>query len=171
MIIGKLLVVFTSVACLSYGANASHSRAMVHDSWASKAKLEIAIDSLEKRNDALSLAYLGMCESMMASHVSWPGTKLDYFNEGKKKIESACLKNFWNAEIRYIRLMVQLNAPSFLGYNSNVETDFDFFCKYLKLEKTSSEWKLKFIDELLKIKKLSKTKVRKLEELKEEIKK
>jgi hypothetical protein len=171
MVVGKYFVVLISVVCLSYGAMAKHSREIVHDSWTSKEKLEIAIDTLEKRNDALSMAYLGLCESMMASHVIWPGSKLEYFNKGKKRIEDACLRDIWNAEIRYIRLMVQLNAPSFLGYNVNIESDFDVFCKYLMLEKFSNEWKWKFVGEMLKIKKLSKTKSATLEKLREQIKK
>jgi hypothetical protein len=43
--------------------------------------------------------------------------------EGKNKLETTISKNPTNIEYYFLRYMIQDNAPSFLGYNSNLESD------------------------------------------------
>ena len=52
--------------------------------------------------------------------------------KGKENIEEAIRKEPNNTELRFIRLSVQKNAPSFLGYKSNVQEDTDFIKKRLR---------------------------------------
>ncbi len=61
----------------------------------------------------------------MKVHLS-PISKLNTFKEGKKNIEQAIKKEPENVELRFIRLSVQKNAPSFLGYKSNINEDAKF---------------------------------------------
>lgn len=65
----------------------------------------------------------------MANHVFNPVTKLRYFNNGKSILENAIAKAPANTELRYLRLTIQLNAPSFLGYNKMIEADKMFLQK------------------------------------------
>jgi hypothetical protein len=58
-----------------------------------------------------------------------PATKLHLFKEGKKRLEAAIQREPGNAEYRFLRLIVQENAPGFLGYKSNIETDGAFIRK------------------------------------------
>jgi len=51
-------------------------------------------------------------------------TKISYFNEGKNEIEQQINAHPELVELKFIRLMVQLNAPSFLGYSENIDKDF-----------------------------------------------
>jgi len=58
---------------------------------------------------------------------------LKTFNSGKQNIDAALGLDPENVEIRFIRLSVQKNAPSFLGYNSNIKEDSDFIKKHRHL--------------------------------------
>lgn len=107
------------------------------------------IQDLEKAEKSpLFLAYLGALQTIWANHVFSPVSKLKTFNQGKKNIEKAVSSDKDNAEIRFIRLSVQKNAPSFLGYNSMIKTDEAF----LKTHRTkiTSELVQSKIDILLK---------------------
>jgi len=79
-----------------------------------------------KNNSATHLAYLGGLQAIWANHVFSPISKLNTFKEGKKNIEQAIKKEPDNVELRFIRLSVQKNAPSFLGYKSNINEDTEF---------------------------------------------
>lgn len=79
-----------------------------------------------KNVSATHLAYLGGLQTIWANHVFNPFSKLNTFKQGKKNIEEAIKKEPDNVEIRFIRLSVQKNAPSFLGYRSNINEDTEF---------------------------------------------
>lgn len=82
------------------------------------------IDSLTSRKDkSLYLGYLGGYQTIWANHVFNPFTKLSTFNRGKKNIDTAIKSDISNPELRYIRLSVQKNAPSFLDYSNNIGDD------------------------------------------------
>ncbi|MEG2162816.1 hypothetical protein AB670_03974 [Chryseobacterium sp. MOF25P] len=85
-----------------------------------------------KTNSATHLAYLGGVQTIWANHVFSPISKLNSFKKGKENIEEAIRKEPNNTELRFIRLSVQKNAPSFLGYKSNVQEDTDFIKKRLR---------------------------------------
>jgi len=82
----------------------------------------------EKKNElkSVELAYLGALETIWANHVINPFSKLKAFRDGKEKIEKAATQTPKNIEISYLRLSVQKNAPSFLGYNDNINEDTEF---------------------------------------------
>jgi hypothetical protein len=52
-----------------------------------------------------------------------PFTKLERFNKGKDLLEAVISQNKSNAEYRFLRLMVQENAPSILGYDEAIQQD------------------------------------------------
>lgn len=79
-----------------------------------------------KDHSATHLGYLGGLQTIWANHVFSPISKLNTFNKGKKNIEQAIKKEPKNVELRFIRLSVQKNAPSFLGYYSNIKEDMQF---------------------------------------------
>lgn len=104
-----------------------------------KALCEKFISELEKTKDnsARHLAYLGSLQTIWAHHVFSPISKLNTFNKGKKNIEQAIKKEPENVELRFVRLSVQKNAPSFLGYKSNVKEDAEFIRKSRHQVKTA----------------------------------
>lgn len=52
-----------------------------------------------------------------------PFTKLERFNKGKDLLEACIFQNKTNVEYRFLRLMVQENAPSILGYDDAIQKD------------------------------------------------
>lgn len=85
-------------------------------------------------------AYLGAAKTLMAEYSYAPWSKLNYFEEGKKLIEEAIQKDSQNPEYRYLRFLIQFNAPDFLGYSSQLKEDYEFIEAYLKTTKAHSDW-------------------------------
>ncbi|WP_443938882.1 hypothetical protein [Pedobacter sp. MW01-1-1] len=81
-----------------------------------------------KRNakEPIYLGYLGGFQTIYAKHLLNPFSKLKTFNQGRKNIDGAIIQASDSVELRYIRLSVQKNAPSFLGYSGMVNQDTDF---------------------------------------------
>lgn len=52
-----------------------------------------------------------------------PFSKLERFNKGKELLEAVIALNRTNTEYRFLRLMVQENAPSILGYDDAIQQD------------------------------------------------
>ena len=92
------------------------------DSKTANAKLTTLLASTDS-NDALLNGYRGAAMMMEANHVFNPITKLSRFKKGKQVIENAIKSDGMNVELRFIRLTIQTNVPSFLGYSSAIEAD------------------------------------------------
>lgn len=75
-------------------------------------------------------SYQAVCHSAMAQFVFNPYTKYKMFNEGKDRLEVAISKE-QGVENTFLRLIVQLNTPSFLGYSSNIEEDLAYLKAHL----------------------------------------
>jgi hypothetical protein len=79
---------------------------------------------------ALSLpdrdAYEGTLLMRKAGLIKNKKQQLALFKEGKIKLESAIAQDSINCEYRLLRLMIQENAPSILGYNKQMKEDADF---------------------------------------------
>ncbi len=69
------------------------------------------------------IGYKGMSNLMVCYHSFNPYTKYTNFIKGKNILEQAINKDPNNIELRFLRLSVQLNVPSFLGYSSNINED------------------------------------------------
>lgn len=74
----------------------------------------------------LLLAYKASATMMMANHVGNPFSKLSYFKKGRKMFDQAVAIDKSNVELKVLRYVVQINAPSFLGYNGDIESDKTF---------------------------------------------
>lgn len=109
-------------------------------------KREIIVSDLK---DKITInAYKGVCKMMMAEYVSNPISKYSWFNEGKDMLEQSIKMNR-NVENIHLRLMVQLNAPSFLGYGTNIEKDVNYIKKNLEKSSVSDETKKMIITNLM----------------------
>jgi hypothetical protein len=74
--------------------------------------------SLSEKN-----AFEGTLLMKKAAIVSTPREKLGLFKSGHIKLEAAINADKQNAEFRFLRLLIQENAPKFLGYHSNMNED------------------------------------------------
>ncbi|MBK7213242.1 MAG: hypothetical protein IPH88_08130 [Bacteroidales bacterium] len=73
--------------------------------------------------DPALLAYRGASSAASAASVDGVRKKLQYFNNGKQELEQAIAMRPLDAELRFLRLATQLNAPGFLGYTNDIEAD------------------------------------------------
>ncbi len=88
------------------------------------------LKSVEPKN--LQNAFMGAMTMKKAGIGGSPTTKLHLFKEGHKLLEAAILQDPNNAEFRFLRLMIQENAPGILGYKSDEEKDSVFIRKSYK---------------------------------------
>ena len=89
---------------------------------------------------SLKTAYYAAAEMATAKYLLSPVAKLKTFRSGKNILELCIAKDSMNVELRYIRLAIQTNAPSFLGYNQFIQADKLFLVDHLpSLKKTDTE--------------------------------
>lgn len=69
------------------------------------------------------VCYKGAAEMMQAKYGFNPVNKLRRFKKGKTLIEEAVKKLPDNLEIRFLRLAIQTNLPTFLNYSGNIIED------------------------------------------------
>ena len=153
----KMFLSFSFIAFLFLGASVIEKkiRSDFHAGKTTQEKLEKIIGNQSYENSPLTSAYKGLCETMMAEYVYLPTSKLKYFNRGKKKIDQAVSQDSGDPELRYIRMMVQLNAPSFLGYNGKIEEDLKIFIKNKEQFEGGDQWLKTFANNLLQTKNLT----------------
>lgn len=82
-------------------------------------------------------AYYGAVVMKSSEYQKTAGDKLKKFKEGKALLENAIQNHPNNTEYRFLRLMIQENAPKMLKYNANIEEDIVLIKE--NLSKTSKE--------------------------------
>ena len=68
-------------------------------------------------------AYTGALLMKKAGLIKGASKKLNVFKEGSKKLEARIEKENKNAELRFLRLMIQEHAPGILNYRSDINAD------------------------------------------------
>ena len=89
----------------------------------STAKIDQQLALVKQTNLTEKNAFEGALLMKKSGMISGPGKKLSMFKEGSEKLEKAISNDSENAEYRFLRLMIQENAPSLLGYNDDIKTD------------------------------------------------
>lgn len=84
------------------------------------------LEPYNEKNNPLFFGYKGGATMLMATHVFNPFSKFSYFKKGRIILEKAIQADKNNVELRFLRYTVQTNAPSFLGYSSDIEKDLIF---------------------------------------------
>ena len=69
-------------------------------------------------------AYLGASLTLLAECSVAPWTKFNQFVQGSELLEEAIAAKPNEAEFRYLRFLIQINAPSFLNYDDNLKEDY-----------------------------------------------
>ena len=86
-------------------------------------KLYKSLEKVDLTKDPVLLAYRGASSAASAGLVNGVRNKLAFFNRGKSELEKAVSLKHLDAEIRFLRLATQLNAPGFLGYAGDIKND------------------------------------------------
>lgn len=150
----KILLLFSicllfSVKSFGFSMDLEYIRKHYEQAASDKELCQEMINDLSKiAPTSVHLVYLGALQTIWANHVIDPFSKLSTFKKGKATIEQAVKIDRDNVEIRFVRLSVQKNCPSFLGYNNNIKED-ELFVKEHK-EEVSSLSLMKLINTVLK---------------------
>ena len=84
--------------------------------------------------------YLASAIMQKAQYAFLPTSKLKYFKQGKKQLESFIQNNPNNLEARYVRVLVQSNVPEILGYKNNIKSDIEFIKSHIKASKLPADY-------------------------------
>ena len=90
------------------------------------------IELVKKTDIAEKNAFEGALLMRKAGLVAGASNKLSLFKEGREKLESSIASDTGNVEYRFLRLMIQENAPGILGYKSDIRKDSDIIRKSYK---------------------------------------
>src|SRR5450432_382207 len=97
-----------------------------------KSLVDAQISELNSAPANVKDAFLGAMTMRRAGIGGNPASKLKLFKQGHKLLEAAIKQDPNNAEFRFLRLMIQENAPGILGYKDDEQKDSEFIRKSYK---------------------------------------
>lgn len=90
--------------------------------------------------EAFTKAYLGATMTLVAQNNRTPWAKYNDFTDGIELLEEAINQSPSTAEYRYLRLMIQLKAPSFLAYDDQIRNDYLAVKKAIRTTPSGELW-------------------------------
>ncbi len=112
--------------------------------------LAFEYDRAKEKELKMIKAYQAAGTCMMAEYVFSPISKLKYFNDGKKTLEQL-ISEGKEVENVYLRLLIQLNVPSMLNYQKDIESDMAYLERHLATAPIELSYKNTMIKNLLSI--------------------
>ncbi len=128
----SLILLFAIQKAKSQEPQLTDLRNLYHKAAASEQAfndLTASLSSVNGKSAPILVCYKGAAQMIAAKYQINPFSKLNSFNKGKKMIEAAITRNPNCIEMRFLRLSIQKNLPSFLGYNNNIVGDKNFLIK------------------------------------------
>tara|TARA_B100001115_G_C15809634_1_gene401278 strand:- start:355 stop:819 length:465 start_codon:yes stop_codon:yes gene_type:complete len=108
---------------------------------ASEYKSCLKLDSITKQfsKDKFPILYSYNISSSILScnHIKNPIKKFAIFKQKSKDLDNIIIENPNSIEIRFLRYMLQSNAPKFLGYDTKIDSDYNFVLDNLNRVDTS----------------------------------
>jgi hypothetical protein len=148
----KFIIFCLSLICFTGSASASTVTSDVNRTAFYKAiqsdnktLVDAQISALNSAPADVKNAFLGAITMRRAGIGGHPVSKLSLFKKGHKLLEAAIKQDPNNTEFRFLRLMIQENAPGILGYKIDEEKDCEFIRKSYKalpedLQKTIADY-------------------------------
>lgn len=128
-----LIAGFTLSVGISLAQSGINKSAFYSAMASSKAALmDAQLSALKNASGTDKEAFEGAMLMRKAGTLTIPAKKLALFKEGYRKLETAISKNPQNVEYRFLRLMVQENAPRSLGYHKAISQDSKFIMENFK---------------------------------------
>ena len=121
-----ILFLLFSLPAFAYHPDATELRALYYKAPENKEATEKfleVIEQVKQDTDPVIRCYKGMALMLKANYCLNPYHKFSYFNKGRALVDQAVKQSPQNLEIRFLRFCAQTNAPSFLGYNDDINTD------------------------------------------------
>jgi hypothetical protein len=116
---------FSVVLCNNLMAKPKFEKAAFYKAMASEdlALVDAQLEILKNEGFPEKEAYEGALLMRKAGLTGGPKEKLHLFKSGNKSFEKAISKDENNFEYRFLRLIIQENAPRILGYHDDIEKD------------------------------------------------
>jgi len=98
-------------------------------------RLNKAFEKADLKGNVLLEGYRGGLLIGLAKHRTNPIKRLGYLSDGKELLENSIARSNMeqSVELRFLRLTIQTNLPSFLGYNDDKDADKAFVLENLSL--------------------------------------
>ncbi len=149
MVLLKVVILFRLFAvndCSSLHDLRSH----FHD-MKSGEKVDEFLKKYSGVNCKKAVPYIAVAEMLQAKYAFLPTAKFFHFRSGKEKLENYISENPNDIEARYVRLLVQINAPSFIGYSDKIEEDLKILKSRIGQSGLSKEYQKVMFDKLRKL--------------------
>ena len=107
----------------------TYIRNLFFEASQSKQKTDMMMQTLLKAEDKskpILRGYTGMTYMLLAKHGFNFVARYNNFQKGKEMLEKAIYEDKNNVELRFLRLSVQMNVPTFLNYSKEIENDKAF---------------------------------------------
>ncbi|AUS06402.1 hypothetical protein C1A40_13535 [Tamlana carrageenivorans] len=101
-----------------------------HEALTKEKELQF-IEKYENDSDVDIQAYVISFKMKQAKYELLPWNKVKVFNRYKNRLDKLIAIYGNNIHLRYVRLVIQENVPSFLNYNSDIEKDKAFLIKMM----------------------------------------
>ena len=126
-----LFILIVSIQMTSAQVNLSQARSMYLGMKNNKCNALELSKKFENSQptDVLLKAYWGASTAAAPECLGNPMEKIKYFRKGKALLDESVKQKTTNVEIRFLRFATQTKAPSFLGYNSNIQEDKNIILK------------------------------------------
>jgi hypothetical protein len=122
----SVVLVVVSQIGFSQGVSESQARALyfsMGSNHSASLKLFNLMNVEKQKLTPVLLAYKGASSAAAAGQVDGIYAKFSYFKKGKADIDQAVKLDPDDAEIRFLRLATQTNAPGFLLYKGDIKQD------------------------------------------------
>ena len=145
-----IILFFFTINCNAQINNLDQIRKTYLESAKSEENIQKLISTCEdykSKNDSIIYAYRTVADLMLIKYKYNPFYKLKLFTEYSRKLDLIVKNNFNNIEIRFLRYCVQKKTPRFLGYNDNLELDYQFIIQNIENQSKNLQ---EFINSILK---------------------
>lgn len=118
--------ILVTICFLGFSVHAQLDRKAIYSALAgdSKELIQKQLDALQNvKESSETKAFKGALQMKAAQFQKTAKDKMELFNAGKKILESEIKSNDGNVEYRFLRLLIQENAPKQLKYNGNINED------------------------------------------------
>ncbi|MGY5351454.1 hypothetical protein ACXGQW_02625 [Wenyingzhuangia sp. IMCC45533] len=105
-----------------------------------------------QQSDCYKITPYHAAATMKKAEFGWsPLKKLTYFNTGKKMLDDFIKKYPNNIEARYIRWLTQKMAPGFLGYDGDIEEDYNYIMQNIHSNDMDEDYKKTILEHIKKV--------------------
>ncbi|MBS1683708.1 MAG: hypothetical protein JSS76_03085 [Bacteroidetes bacterium] len=150
LLLSAILLALTSISF-----SQALTRSQLRDGFLRAVKSRAALDSftlaldLRTGRTAQEECYLGMCDAMQISYISGMWSKLKMLDRSRTHVGKAITAAPQDAELHFLRFMLEHNIPSFLGMSGHIREDIAFVLDHSTFLDEDTEMKKMVIEYMI----------------------